>query len=89
VCLVVLTGPVGPTLFCPANGTWLGVWFLDGGTHFCTNIYTDDHCLSHSVLLLVTHACVFYLVFDRGAGFFEGSCVYTLTNTLLVLHLTH
>jgi hypothetical protein len=48
VCLVVLTGPVGLTLCCPANGAWLGVWFLDGGTHFCTNIYTDDHCLSHS-----------------------------------------
>jgi hypothetical protein len=56
VCLVVFTGPVGPTLCCPANGTWLGEWFLDGGTHFCTNIYTDDHCLSHSVPLLVTLA---------------------------------
>jgi hypothetical protein len=73
MCLVVLTGLVGPTLCCPANGTWLGVWFLDGGTHFCTNIYTDDHCLSHSVPLLVTLACVCYLVFDRGARFFEGS----------------
>jgi hypothetical protein len=72
VCLVVLTGPVGPTLCCPANGTRLGVWFLDEGTHFCTNIYTDDHCLSHCGSLLVTLVCVCYLVFDRGAGFFEG-----------------
>jgi hypothetical protein len=70
VCLVVLTCPVGPTLCCPANGTRLGVWFLDGGTHFCTNIYTDDHCLSHFVSLLVTLVCVCYLVYDRGAGFF-------------------
>jgi hypothetical protein len=43
VCLVVLTGPVGPTLCCPANGVRLGLRFLDGGTHFCTNIHTSLH----------------------------------------------
>jgi hypothetical protein len=32
VCLVVLTGPVNPTLCCPANGIRLGLRFLDGGT---------------------------------------------------------
>jgi hypothetical protein len=37
VCLVVLTGPVDPTLCWPANGIRLGLRFLDGGTHFCTN----------------------------------------------------
>jgi hypothetical protein len=79
VCPVVLTGPVDPTLCCPANGIRLGLRFLDGGTHFCTNIYTfftniytDDQCLSHTVSLLVTLACVCYLVFDRGAVYFEG-----------------
>jgi hypothetical protein len=63
VCLVVLTGPVGPTLCCPANGIRLGVWFLEGGTHFCTNIYTDDHCLSHSAPLLVTLACILLVIY--------------------------
>jgi hypothetical protein len=58
VCLVVHTCPVGPTLCCPANGTWLGVCFLDGGTHFCTDIYTDGHCLSHTVPFHVTLVCV-------------------------------
>jgi hypothetical protein len=61
VCLVVLTGPVDPTLRFPANGIRLGLRFLDGGTHFCTDIYTDDHCLSHSVSLLVALACWSYI----------------------------
>jgi hypothetical protein len=72
VCLVVLTCPVDPTLCCAASGIRLGLRFLDGGTHFCTNLYTDDHCLSRSVSLLVKLACVCYLVFDRGAGLFKG-----------------
>jgi hypothetical protein len=72
VCLVVLKGPVGSTLCCPASDTWLGVWVLDGGTHVCTNLYTNVHCLSHSVALLVTLACVCYMVFDRGAGYIHS-----------------
>jgi hypothetical protein len=54
VCLVVLTGPVGPTLCCPANGIRLGVWFLEGGTHFAliytlmiTVYHTLPRCLLH------------------------------------------
>jgi hypothetical protein len=52
---VVLTGAVDPALCCSASGIRPGLRFLDGGTHFlhyiytCINIYTGDHCLSHSV----------------------------------------
>jgi hypothetical protein len=41
-------------------------------TLLCINIYTDEHCFSHSVSLLVTLACLRYMVFDRRAGLFKG-----------------
>jgi hypothetical protein len=67
VCIVVLTGPVSPTLCFPACGTWLGVWFVEEALAFALiyiyiYIYTDDHGLSHSPCFML-HLCVMLYMF--------------------------